>query len=119
MTQIELETSLFSSCHGVCIVSPRISRHINYFSDLLCFRYVVFVAGAAKITIPNSTQEVFVQAGKNGLVFAADTAALSTGGHVSIFTKETVLMQVPTAGGIVPPHIVLYRGPCRGNEMID
>lgn len=81
-------------------------------------QFVAFVAGAAKITIPGSTQEAFVHAGKNGLLFAADTAALSRGGHVTVFTKETFLMQVPTAGGIVPPHTVLYTGPCRGDELM-
>ena len=88
-------------------------------SDTLRLRYAVIVAGAAHIKIPNSTQEAFIHAGKNGLVFAADTAALSRVGHISIFTEETVLMQVPTAGGIVPPHTVLYNGPCRGKELLS
>ena len=77
---------------------------------------MAFVAGAAKITIPDSIQEAHVHASKNGLVFAGDTAALSARGRFTIFTKETFLMQVPTAGGIVPPHTVLYTGPCRGDE---
>ena len=77
------------------------------------------MAGAARITVPNSAQEAFVHAGKNGLVFAADIAALSTTGHTSIFVKETVLMQIPTAGGVVPPHKVLHAGPCRGKELVS
>lgn len=82
-------------------------------------KYAVFVSGAARITIPNSPQEAFVHAGKNGLVFAADTAALSRTGHTSIFFKETVLIQIPTAGGVVPPHKVLHLGPCRGKELFE
>lgn len=81
-------------------------------------QYDVFVTGAAKITIPNSTQEGYIRAGKNALVFSADTAALSKGGHVTIFTEQTILMQVPTARGIVPPHTVLYTGACRGDELM-
>ncbi|KAF6225567.1 hypothetical protein HO133_009567 [Letharia lupina] len=81
-------------------------------------QFVAFVSGAAKITIPGSTQEAFVHAGKNGLLFAADTAALSRSRYGIIFTKETFLMHVPTAGGIVPPHTVLYTGPCRGDEFM-
>ena len=105
------------SWHCDVCLSNKTRRTIDS-SDILRLRYVVLVAGAAHIKIPNSTQEAFIRAGKNGLLFAADTAALSRVGHISIFTKETVLMQVPTAGGIVPPHSVLYNGPCRGQELI-
>ena len=87
-------------------------------SDLVYLRYVVFVAGAAIITVPGSDEIAYVEAGKNGLLFAADTAALSSGGHVTYFNKETFLMQIPTAGGIVPNHTVLYTGQCRGEEMM-
>ncbi|KAL6716060.1 cytochrome c oxidase subunit 1 [Lecanora helva] len=81
-------------------------------------QYAVFVAGAAKISIPGSKDVAHIKAGKNGLVFAADTAALSSVGHVTYFTKKTFLMQIPVADGIVPNHTVLYSGPCKGKELM-
>ena len=105
--------------------------HPNFFRDfpLIIFgaidssnypfnRYAVFVAGAATISIPGSKVVAHIKAGKNGLVFAADTAALSSVGHVTVFTKETFLMQIPTANGTVPEHTVLYEGPCKGKELM-
>ena len=64
-------------------------------------------------------QEAIFAAGKNGLFFANDTADLSTTGHGTFFTEETVLMQVPVADGIVPPYSVLYDGDCRGSELVQ
>ena len=40
-------------------------------------RYVAFLLGAVKITIPNSSQEARISGGENGLFFAADTANIS------------------------------------------
>ena len=82
-------------------------------------RYVMFLSGEAKVSVPNSTQCATIGAGKNGLVFAADTAALSAIGHVTAFTKQTVLIQIPVAGGVTPDHVVLYLGPCRGAELVQ
>ena len=87
-------------------------------SDLVYPRYVVFVAGSAIITVPGSDKIAYAKAGKNGLLFAADTATLSSDGHVTYFNKETFLMQIPTAGGIVPNHTVLYTGPCHGEQIM-
>ena len=57
-------------------------------------------------------------AGKNGLVFANDTANLSSAGHGTFFTEETVLMQVPVADGFVPLYEVLYEGACKEPELV-
>ena len=84
-----------------------------------CNRFVIFVAGAAVITTPApNPQEAIAHGNKNGLLFAADTAALSKTGHVTIFTEETILAQIPTKDGIVPPHKVLYEGGCKGAELV-
>lgn len=56
--------------------------------------------------------------GANGLFFAADTAAVSQFGHVTEFIEETILLQIPTADGIVPPHTILHPGACKGNELV-
>lgn len=44
---------------------------------------------------------------------------MSTTGHVTAFTEETILLQIPTAGGLVPDHEVLYPGACKGAELVD
>ena len=86
-----------------------------------CPRYVFFFAGLAHVTLPNSTHEAWILGGKNGLIVAADTAAVSTLGHVTTYPsqEETMALQIPTAGGIVPPHTVLHEGACRRCEMIQ
>jgi len=58
-----------------------------------------------------------LRSGMNGLFFAADTAAVSQFGHVTDFVEETILLQIPTAGGIVP-HTILHSGACKGNELV-
>ena len=67
--------------------------------------------------MPTSDVVAVVHGGKNGLLFAADTAALSSDGHLTIFTKETALLQIPTADGKVPPHTVLHSGACKGADL--
>ncbi|EPQ55764.1 hypothetical protein GLOTRDRAFT_121223 [Gloeophyllum trabeum ATCC 11539] len=77
-------------------------------------QYVVFLSGLAHITLPNSTQEAWVQGGRNGMIFAADTADVSLLGHSTAYPSgdQTVAMQIPTEGGLVPNHTVLHSGPC-------
>lgn len=80
-------------------------------------RWVVFLSGLAHITLPNSTVDAYVPGGKNGLIFAADTAAVSTG-HSTNYpsNSETIALQIPT-GGSIPQHNVLYSGPCKPIEL--
>ena len=73
-------------------------------SDALFSRYVVLVASVALVTMPKPAQEVTISAGKNGPLFGTDTAALSAGEHVTIFTK----LQAPTVKEILRPHTILY-----------
>ena len=79
----------------------------------------MFLSGEAEVSVPTSAQCATIGAGKNGLFFAADTAAVSAIGHVTAFTKETILIQIPVAGGVTPDHVVLYSGPCRGAELVQ
>jgi hypothetical protein len=82
-------------------------------------RYVVFLSGLAHVTFPNSTEEAWILGGRHGLIIAADTAAVSALGHITTYPgrEETIAMQIPTADGLVPPHSVLYPGPCKGAEL--
>ena len=82
-------------------------------------RFVVFLSGLAHITLPNSTDEAWVQGGRNGLIIATDTAALSTG-HITEYPSgdETLALQIPTADGKVPGHILVHSGPCEPKFQI-
>ncbi|KAN0133339.1 hypothetical protein V8E53_008779 [Lactarius tabidus] len=82
-------------------------------------QWVIFLSGLAHITLPNSTDEAYVNGGKNGLLFAADTSDVSTLGHSTNYPsrEETRAIQIPT-GGSIPSHTVLYSGPCCGKELL-
>lgn len=82
-------------------------------------RYVAFLSGLAHITLSNSIQEAWIPGGKNGLIIAADTAAVSEKGHTTQYPsdKETIALAIPTVEGKLPEHRVLHDGPCRDCEM--
>ena len=77
-----------------------------------------FLAGKAVVSLPNSTQTALIYGGRHGLIIAADTANASTFGHVTTYPshKETVAIQIPTANNEIPPHRVLYGGPCKSDQ---
>ncbi|KAI4197341.1 MAG: hypothetical protein LQ350_005961 [Teloschistes chrysophthalmus] len=80
-------------------------------------RYVYFTSGLAVVSIPNSTASVRIKGGRDGLIIAAD----STGaGHVTKYPsgQETVALLVPTLGGSLPGHSVLYEGGCRREDEL-
>lgn len=81
-------------------------------------RWVAFLSGLAHITLPNSTVDAYIPGGKDGLIFAADTSAVSVQGHSTNYPSdsETVGVQIPT-GGTIPQHNVLYSGPCKPAEL--
>ncbi|KAF8493995.1 hypothetical protein F5888DRAFT_1721520 [Russula emetica] len=82
------------------------------------YQWVAFLSGLAHITLPNSTVNAYVPGGKNGLIFAADTAAVGASGHSTNYpsNSETIALQIPT-GGTIPQHNVLYSGPCKPAEL--
>jgi len=82
-------------------------------------QYVVFLSGLAYITLPNSTADVWVEGGQSGVIIATDTAAVSTYGHITTYpsSMETIALQIPTEGGLVPNHTVLHSGPCATTEQ--
>ncbi|KAB5513591.1 hypothetical protein GE09DRAFT_1161779 [Coniochaeta sp. 2T2.1] len=79
---------------------------------------VFFVSGLVHVTIPNRTEEAWVQGGKYGLVISADTADVSRYGHRSVYpgNEATVALQVPVKGEL--KHSVLHRGVCEWEEMV-
>ena len=77
-------------------------------------RYVAFLSGEAVVTLPNSTQTATIYGGENGLIIAADTANVSTYGHITTYpsNRETHAIQIPTLYNEIPAHTVLHAGPC-------
>ncbi|KAL8726451.1 MAG: hypothetical protein Q9181_006048 [Wetmoreana brouardii] len=82
-------------------------------------QYVAFTSGEAVISVPGSDQKAYIKGGRDGLIFVADTANVSVKGHLTQYPsdKETTALQIPTANGTIPPHIVLHRGPCPQHEV--
>lgn len=73
------------------------------------YRYVVFLSGKVRITVPNSDVQAIFSSGASGLIIAVDTES----SHVSTTLDEPVgILQIPTRDGRVPPSRVLYDGPC-------
>ncbi|KAL8900632.1 MAG: hypothetical protein Q9207_005603 [Kuettlingeria erythrocarpa] len=77
-------------------------------------QWVAFTSGEAIISVPGSKEVAYIRGGKDGLIFVADTAKVSVQGHLTQYPgdKETTALQIPTAGGLIPPHKVLHSGPC-------
>ncbi|KAL8652969.1 MAG: hypothetical protein Q9226_004035, partial [Calogaya cf. arnoldii] len=71
-------------------------------------QYVAFLSGTAVVSVPDQPP-VTIKGGKDGLIIAADTAAVSKQGHDTKYPsdEETTAIQIPTADGKVPPHTVL------------
>lgn len=83
------------------------------------YRWVVFLAGTAVISLPNSTEKATIQGGRQGLILAADTKNVSTLGHITTYPSQnsTVYVQIPLANSTVPMHKVLHTGPCLDEEQ--
>lgn len=54
------------------------------------------------------------------MIVATDTADKSTYGHITTYPSDadTIALQIPFAGGIIPFHDVLYDGPCAWDDMV-
>ncbi|TFY77615.1 hypothetical protein EWM64_g6398 [Hericium alpestre] len=77
-------------------------------------QWVVFLSGLAHVTLPNATDEAWIPGGRNGVLFAADVPSVSKYGHQTEYPSgdETLALQIPTADGKVPDHVVVHAGPC-------
>ncbi|KAI0844937.1 hypothetical protein F5Y00DRAFT_266029 [Daldinia vernicosa] len=83
-------------------------------------QWVYFTTGLAYITLPDDKDtSTLVNGGQFGLIFAADTAAVSQRGHRTQYpgVTESIVLQIPTSDGKVPEHNVLHMGPCDFNEV--
>ena len=82
-------------------------------ADFINNRFVVFVTGIATISVPSSPISAYIFGGTwNSLIIATDTAAVSTTGHSTLYDADTIILEIPTAGGVVPAHTILHEGPC-------
>ncbi|ORY67801.1 uncharacterized protein BCR38DRAFT_338379 [Pseudomassariella vexata] len=84
-------------------------------------QFVWWISGQVHFTLPNATDEAWIYGGKNGLIFAEDTADVSEWGHGTAFPsdEETVALTMPTVDGVVPEHTVLHNGACGPQELSD
>ena len=85
------------------------------------FRWVAFMSGLAHITLPDDPDcEAYVTGGEFGLILAVDTADVSTNGHITTYPgiTETTSLEIPIKDGVVPPHNVLHKGPCKAPEVM-
>ncbi|KAJ6443755.1 small secreted protein [Purpureocillium lavendulum] len=82
-------------------------------------QFVLFTSGLIHITLPNGTDEAWIQGGKYGLIIAADTADVSTHGHRTRYPSaaDTVGIQFPIKPGTKFEYKRLHHGPCREAEM--
>ena len=63
-------------------------------------------------------QEATFYGSKQDLMIAADTADLTTEGHITTLGAESAsALQIPLAGGKVPLHKVLYEGACLRKDL--
>ena len=49
---------------------------------------MVFLSGLARITLSHANETAYILGGTNGLIFAADVAAVSSSGHVTVYPSE-------------------------------
>jgi len=94
-------------------------------------QWVVFLSGLAHVSLPNRTfpisgrtqfaEDVWVAGGEFGTILATDTLSASALGHLTEYPsgEETRVLQIPTAGGVIPPHTVLdATGPCAESQLV-
>lgn len=80
-------------------------------------QYVIFMSGVAHITFPSSNASAVIRGGTPAsILLAVDT---DTTGHITTYPsdEQTIALQIPTAGGIVPNHTVLHSGACKSSEQ--
>lgn len=83
-------------------------------------RFVAFFSGSATFTFPNNSENAVVEGGRNGLILATDIKQTGSIGHIATYAKNTLTSGValPVKDNNVPEHKVLYRGACKGIELV-
>ncbi|RSL38168.1 hypothetical protein CEP53_015112, partial [Fusarium sp. AF-6] len=84
-------------------------------------QFVLVLSGVAHVTLPNSTDEVWIHGGRDSLIIAVDTAEVSAHGHLTAFPgpDPTVMMQIPFRGWSSLRPTTLHLGPCQVAEMAE
>lgn len=80
-------------------------------------RLVVFLSGAAHVTLPFGKGDAFVLGGDNGIIIAVDTTGT---GHNTSYpsNQQTRALQIPFKDGIIPPHVVVGQGACTSDQIV-
>lgn len=82
-------------------------------------RWVLLLKGFGHITVPGDSKGAYLSPGEYGMMFAADTADVSSDGHTSRYlgATESIYLEIPTRDGNVLEHNILRMGPCDPEEM--
>ena len=65
----------------------------------------------ATVSVSSSPIPAYILGGTwDSMIIATDTADVSTIGYITVFNEDTVLLEIPVAGGVVPNHTVFARG---------
>lgn len=83
-------------------------------------RWIVLLKGMAEIGLAHDkSQSFYISGGEFGLMFASDTADVSSRGHTSKFlgTEQVVYLQIPTRNNAIPEHKRLHMGACKAEEL--
>ena len=80
-------------------------------------RLFVLLSGLAHVTLPSSSDEAWIMEGVNGLLVATDDSGV---GHYTAYpsNKDTIALQIPFKGGIIPDYTILKRGACHSPQQI-
>ena len=73
------------------------------------------------LSFPNSTEQVTLRGGKNGIALATDIEGVSTYGHYTRYAGDQplVALALPLEGNKVPEHRVLHQGVCGEEEQFS
>ncbi|RYP49258.1 hypothetical protein DL769_011100 [Monosporascus sp. CRB-8-3] len=73
--------------------------------------FFVLLSGLAHVTLPEEREDLWIKAGFNGFMIAADTVG---DGHFTEYPsdEQSVALQIPFANGVLPAHRVTKNGVC-------
>ncbi|KAK6078124.1 small secreted protein [Seiridium cupressi] len=81
-------------------------------------QWVYFITGLAHITLPNSSDEAWINGGKYGLLWAGDPSKFSKHGHSTFYHEQSVTLALMTEGGKEPKHEVVRQGACVPDDLL-
>lgn len=71
----------------------------------------MLLTGLAHVTVPEGNGDLWIKAGSNGFMIAADTVGI---GHFTEYPSDerSIALQIPFTDGALPAHTVVKNGTC-------